>query len=174
MAEKEPPTVNNLEDFPHSPLFVPPSSWQQKPGAQHFTHEKMCSSFIPREYVVQTEAFILSLVNCGAEMLQFLELLTSFFLPFSFLGDVYQQNVFCFLSQMPLDKLPKPANTEVFGSNGSVGDGHFVRYSRKSVTLGFFNGKFQFGDRQNIRYSRKSVISESGTSENLCTYMLAL
>ena len=28
--------------------------------------------------------------------------------------------------------------TEAFGSNGSVGDGHFVRYSRKSVTLGFF------------------------------------
>ena len=58
--------------------------------------------------------------------------------------------------------------TEVFGSTGSVGDGHFVRYSRKSVTLGFFNAKFQFGDRQNVRYSRKSVISESGTSENLC------
>ena len=35
--------------------------------------------------------------------------------------------------------------TEVFGSNGSVGDGHFVSYSRKSVTLGFFNAKFQFG-----------------------------
>ena len=59
-------------------------------------------------------------------------------------------------------------NTEVFGSTGSVGDDHFVRYSRKSVTLNFFNAKFQFGDCQNVRYSRKSVISESGTSENLC------
>ena len=55
---------------------------------------------------------------------------------------------------------------------GSVGDGHFFRYSRKSVTLGFFNGKFQFGYRQNVHYSGKSVISESGTSENLCTYNL--
>ena len=59
--------------------------------------------------------------------------------------------------------------TEVFGSNGSLGDGHFVRYSRKSVTLDIFNVKFQFGDCQNVCYSRKSVISESGTSENLCT-----
>ena len=25
-------------------------------------------------------------------------------------------------------------NTEVFGSTGSVGDGHFIRYFRKSVT----------------------------------------
>ena len=60
-------------------------------------------------------------------------------------------------------------DTEVFGSTGSVGDGHFVRYSRKSVTLGFFNAKSQFGDRQNVSYSRKSVIPESSTSENLCT-----
>ena len=59
--------------------------------------------------------------------------------------------------------------TEVFGSTGSVGTGHFVRYSRKSVTLDIFNVNFQFGDCQNVRYSRKSVISESGTSENLCT-----
>ena len=44
-------------------------------------------------------------------------------------------------------------NTEVFGSNRSVGDGHFVRYSRKSVTLGFFNAKSQFGDYQNVSYS---------------------
>ena len=51
-----------------------------------------------------------------------------------------------------------PAIKEVFGSNGSVGDGHFVRYSRKSDTSGIFNGKFQFGDCQNVRYSRKSVI----------------
>ena len=58
--------------------------------------------------------------------------------------------------------------TEVFGSNGSVGDGHFVRYSRKSVTLDFFNGKFQFGDCQYVRYFRKSGISESGTSKSLC------
>ena len=28
-------------------------------------------------------------------------------------------------------------NTEVFGSTGSVGDGHFVRYFRKFITLGF-------------------------------------
>ena len=40
--------------------------------------------------------------------------------------------------------------TEVFGSNGSVGDGRFVRYSRKSVTLGFFNG-------QNVRYSENPL-----------------
>ena len=48
--------------------------------------------------------------------------------------------------------------------------GHFVSYSRKSVTLGFFNKKFQFGGWENVRYSRKFVISESGTSENLCTF----
>ena len=60
-------------------------------------------------------------------------------------------------------------STEVFGSTGSVGDCHFVRYSRKFVTLDFFNVKFLFGDRQNVHYSRKSRISESGTSENLCT-----
>ena len=59
----------------------------------------------------------------------------------------------------------KVRSTEVFGSNGSVGDGHFVPYSRKYVTLGIFNGKFQFGDCQNAFYSRKS-----GTSENLCTH----
>ena len=59
-------------------------------------------------------------------------------------------------------------STEVLGSNGSVGDSHFVHYSRKSVTLDFFDAKFQFGDCQNVRYSRKSVISESVTSENLC------
>ena len=71
-----------------------------------------------------------------------------------------------------LDPIPLPSSivsTEVFGSTGSVGDGHFVRYSRKSVTLGGFNAKFQFGHCQNVRYSRKFVISESGTSENLCT-----
>ena len=56
-------------------------------------------------------------------------------------------------------------NTEVFGSNGSVGTGHFVRYFRKSVTLGFLNAKFLFGNWANVRYSRKSVISESGTSD---------
>ena len=60
------------------------------------------------------------------------------------------------------------SNTEVFGSTGSVGTGHFVRYSRKSVTLDILNVKFHFGDCRNERYSRKSVISESGTSENLC------
>ena len=38
----------------------------------------------------------------------------------------------------------------------------------KSVTLDFFNAKSQFEDCQNVSYSRKSVISESGTSENLC------
>ena len=52
--------------------------------------------------------------------------------------------------------------------NGSLWDDHFVRYSRKSVTLAIFSAKFQFGDFQNVRYTRKSVISESGTSENLC------
>ena len=41
--------------------------------------------------------------------------------------------------------------TEVFGSTGSVGDGH----SRKSVTLDFFNAKLQFGDSQNVRYFQK-------------------
>ena len=33
-------------------------------------------------------------------------------------------------------------DTEVFGSTGSVGTGHFVRYSRKSVILDIFNVKF--------------------------------
>ena len=56
--------------------------------------------------------------------------------------------------------------TEVFGSTESVGDDHFVRYSRKSITLHFFNAKFQFGDCRNVRYSRKSVISESGTVDS--------
>ena len=37
-------------------------------------------------------------------------------------------------------------NTEVFGSNGSVGNSHFVRYSRKSITSDIFNGKFQLGN----------------------------
>ena len=32
--------------------------------------------------------------------------------------------------------------TEVFGSTGSVGTGHFVHYSRKSVTLRFFRENF--------------------------------
>ena len=41
-------------------------------------------------------------------------------------------------------------DTKVFGSTGSLGDDHFVRYSRKSV------------------------ISNSGTSENLCTRSLSL
>ena len=50
------------------------------------------------------------------------------------------------------------------------GDDHFVGYSRKSVTLDFLNAKSQFGDCQNVCYSRKSVISESGTSENLCIW----
>ena len=36
--------------------------------------------------------------------------------------------------------------TEVFGSSGSLGDDHFVRYFRNSVTLGFLNAKSQFGD----------------------------
>ena len=43
-------------------------------------------------------------------------------------------------------------------------------YFRKSVTLGFLNAKFQFGDCQCVCYSRKYVISEAGTSENLCNY----
>ena len=60
----------------------------------------------------------------------------------------------------------------VFGSNGSVG--HFVYYSRKSLTLGFLNAKYQFGDCQSVRYSRKSIISESGTSENLCTVAIVV
>ena len=38
--------------------------------------------------------------------------------------------------------------TEVFGSTGSLMDGHFVRYSQKSVTLDFLNAKSQFGDCQ--------------------------
>ena len=59
--------------------------------------------------------------------------------------------------------------TEVFGSTGSVGDGRFVRYSWKSVTLDLFNAKSQFGDWKNVRYSQKfKLIFESGTSENLC------
>ena len=47
--------------------------------------------------------------------------------------------------------------TEVFGSTGSVGTGHFVRYSRKSVTLDIFNVKFQFGHCQNHSYFRKPL-----------------
>ena len=35
-----------------------------------------------------------------------------------------------------------PICTEVFGSTVSVGDGHFVHYSGKSVTLGFLMQKF--------------------------------
>ena len=31
---------------------------------------------------------------------------------------------------------------------------YWIRHFRKSVTLGIFNGKFQFGDCQNIRYLR--------------------
>ena len=58
--------------------------------------------------------------------------------------------------------------TEVLGSNGWVGDGCFVRYSRKSVTLDFSNAKSQFGDCQNVCYFQKSIISEFGTSENIC------
>ena len=61
------------------------------------------------------------------------------------------------------------ANTGVFGSTGSVWNGLFVRYSRISVTSDFINAKYQFGDCQNVRYSGKSIISESGSSENLCT-----
>ena len=49
-----------------------------------------------------------------------------------------------------------------------LGIGHFVPSLPESVTLGFFNAKSQFGYCQNVHYSRKSVISESGTSENLC------
>ena len=49
-----------------------------------------------------------------------------------------------------LDPFPSYVNliicTEVFGSTGSVGDSHFVRYSQKSITFHFFNGKFQFED----------------------------
>ena len=58
-------------------------------------------------------------------------------------------------------------NTEVFGSTGSVVDGWFVRYSRKSITLDFLNGKFQFGDCQNICYSRNLLqrFSEVADSE---------
>ena len=36
----------------------------------------------------------------------------------------------------------------------------------------FFNGKFQFGDCKNVCYSQKSVISESGTSKNLCNHCI--
>ena len=64
--------------------------------------------------------------------------------------------------------------TEVFGSNGSVGDSHVVRYFPKSVTLDFFNAKSQFGDCQNVCYSQEPVISESGTSENLCIILIVM
>ena len=42
-------------------------------------------------------------------------------------------------------KVTTYCNTEVFGSTGSVGDGRFVPYSRKSVTLDFFNANFNLG-----------------------------
>ena len=45
---------------------------------------------------------------------------------------------------------------------------YLIQKYRKSVTLGFFNAKSQFGDYQNVPYSQKSLISESGTSKNLC------
>ena len=51
-------------------------------------------------------------------------------------------------------------DTEVFGSTGSVGDGHFVRYSRKSVTLDFFNGNFNLG------IAKISVIPENPVFPN--------
>ena len=57
--------------------------------------------------------------------------------------------------------LPYPLITEVFGSNGSVGDGHFVLDSQKFVTLGSLNTKSQFGECENFRNSQKSVISQS-------------
>ena len=58
-----------------------------------------------------------------------------------------------YLPEQEGTRSPQETATEVFGSNGSVGGGHFVRYSRKSVNSGFFNAKFQFGDGKNVRYS---------------------
>ena len=56
-------------------------------------------------------------------------------------------------------------NTEVFGSDGSFGDGHFVPYSRKSFTLGIakmsvtevFGSNGSVGEGHFDRYFRKSV-----------------
>ena len=58
---------------------------------------------------------------------------------------------------MPLQRLSEVPD--------QLGDGYFFGYSRKSATLDFFNAKTQFGDCQNSQ----NFISESGTSENLCT-----
>ena len=57
---------------------------------------------------------------------------------------------------------------------GSVGYAHFVRYSLKSVSLDFLNAKSKFDDCRNVLYSRKSIISEFGTSENLCIHFKEL
>ena len=48
--------------------------------------------------------------------------------------------------------------TKVSGSNGSVGDGIFARYSQKSVTLDFFKWKVQFGNWKNVHYSQKNLL----------------
>ena len=51
-------------------------------------------------------------------------------------------------------------NTEVFGSNGSVGDGRFVRYSRKSILWDFLKRNLHLG------IAKMSVISENLISLN--------
>ena len=76
-------------------------------------------------------------------------------------------DVYCISLDVRKPRTPNPLEwnfniTEVFGSNGSVGDGHFICYSLKSITLDFFNGTFKFGDFKNVRYFRKSSISKSG------------
>ena len=66
-------------------------------------------------------------------------------------------------------------NTEVFGSTGSVGDGHFYHYFRKSVTLDFFNVKFQFGDCRplflKIRYFRKPLYVLQNCRKSSCKFL---
>ena len=50
--------------------------------------------------------------------------------------------------------------TEVFGSNGSVGDGRFVRYPQKSLTLGLLIQTL------NLRISKMSAIPENPACPN--------
>ena len=56
---------------------------------------------------------------------------------------------------------------EVFGSTGSVGTGHFVLYSRKSVTLDFLNPKSQFGDCQKVRYPKNPLLPKIFVLSNI-------
>ena len=62
-------------------------------------------------------------------------------------------------------------NTEVFGSNGSGGDGHFVCHSRRSITLDIFNGTFQSGDFQEYSAPRLNGPRLNGHPVKLATFV---